>query len=141
MNMSAKPEEDSILADDKIVGSLRAEIRQAGYVAASAVPRTPEEYEWELDQLRQESKTVLEKQQREIKVVEWKKADEPQAENYSRFFTAKPRHWWQWPLLLTVRLALRVKAWAQKIDRSGELFGALALVLLIGGCVAGLCVM
>ena len=44
----------NVLDDDKIIGALRAEIRQASYIP-TATARKPEEYEWELEQLRIES--------------------------------------------------------------------------------------
>ena len=121
--------------DDSIIGSLREQIEQLQEPKPRRIT-SPEEYETSLEHYKDLRKP---KQLGEVKeyIV---KENKPMGD-YSYFMTTAPRYKWQWALLLPVRLALRAKAWAQKIDRSGELFGALALVLLIGGCVAGLCVM
>lgn len=62
-------------------------------------------------------------------------------DKYSYFLTTKPRYKWQWAFLLPMRLVLRMKSLALKIDSTGELFGVLALMILAFGCMAGLIVM
>ena len=121
--------------DDSIIGGLREQIKQMQEPKLRRI-MTPEEHEAALEHYKDLRKP---KQLGEVK--EYIVQNQKPVSDYSYFLTMKPRYKWQWALLLVVRLVLRAKAWAQKIDRSGELFGALALVLLIGGCVAGLCVM
>ena len=120
--------------DDSIIGSLREQIEQL----QEPKPRhviAPEEYETSLEHYKDLRKPKQLGEVKEYIVKENKPMDD-----YSYFMTTAPRYKWQWALLLVVRIVLKVKAKARKIDRSGELFGALALALIIGGCIAGLCV-
>ena len=121
--------------DDSIIGSLREQIEQLQEPKPRRIT-SPEEYETSLEHYKDLRKPKQLGEVKEYIVKENKPMDD-----YSYFMTTAPRYKWQWALLLVVRLALKVKAKARKIDRSGELFGALALALLIGGCIAGLCVM
>ena len=81
----------NVLDDDKIIGALRAEIRQASYIP-TATARKPEEYEWELEQLRIESAAKADYVS-DIEVVEYQPRKERKPKRV-------PRLWWGWTLLL-----------------------------------------
>ena len=99
----------NVLDDEKIIGALRAEIQQASYIP-TATARKPEEYEWELEQLRIESAAKADSIS-DIEVVEYQPRKERKPKRV-------PRMWWGWTLLL----------W--KEIRALPLFGRLLLLLM-----------